>query len=141
MKICTGYVRRSEESTENTVSLPDQSRHIEDYCARKGLALAAVVFHDGVSGGERSRWEDLSSVLKATGSEAVVFAYQDRMARDTQSLLNNFEQYAHLGIEIHEATQGLIDPKDPTQKLMLTVRAAMDENYKNCSCSRLTIGC
>lgn len=129
--IATGYVRRSTKSEETTVSLPDQARHIERYCTDKGLALSAIVFHDGVSGGERYRWDDIHSVLTATGSEVLVFGYLDRLSRDSAGLLQNAEELTKRGIEIHEATQGRIDTSDPTQKLMLAVRSAMDENYKN----------
>jgi DNA invertase Pin-like site-specific DNA recombinase len=129
--IATGYVRRSTKSEETTVSLPDQALAIERYCTSKGLTLSAIVAHDGVSGGERYRFDDINSVLTATGSEALVFGYLDRLARDSAGLLQNAEELTKRGIEIHETTQGRIDTKDPTQKLMLAVRSAMDENYKN----------
>lgn len=126
-----GYVRRSAKSEETTVSLPEQAEQIERYCERKGITLVAFVCHDGVSGGERSRFEDIHQVLTDSDSRCVVFCYLDRFGRDAAAVLNTVEILTTNSVEVHEATQGRIDPNDPTQKLMLSVRAAMDENYRN----------
>ena len=129
--IATGYIRRSAECDDKTVSLYDQSEQIERYCQQKGFALVATVYHDGVSGGDRDRWEHIHHVLKLTESTVLVFPYLDRLARDSMGLLVNAEELTARGIQIHETMQGWINPSDPTQKLMLTVRSAMDENYRN----------
>ena len=84
-----------------------------------------------MSGGERSRFDDLSQVISDTGANCVVFAYLDRFGRDAAAVLNTVEVFSRSGIELHEATQGRIDPADPMQKLMLTMRSGFDENYRN----------
>jgi len=50
-----GYIRRSKESSERTVSLQDQRARIATYCAEQGLSLAEIVCDDGISGGRRER--------------------------------------------------------------------------------------
>src|SRR5580765_620418 len=55
-----GYVRRSKESGERTVSLEDQRARIAAYCAERGWLLAEILADDGVSGGNRERLERLA---------------------------------------------------------------------------------
>ena len=56
-----GYVRRSKESGERTVSLEDQRARIAAYCAERGWLLAEILADDGVSGGNRER---LATILE-----------------------------------------------------------------------------
>jgi DNA invertase Pin-like site-specific DNA recombinase len=48
-----GYIRRSKESGQRTISLATQEAAIRQCAEANGLALAKVLSDDGVSGGRR----------------------------------------------------------------------------------------
>lgn len=125
-----GYIRRSKKAEENTVSLEEQQSQIENYCVREGLTLISTVCHNGVSGGKRERWDDVHAAIAEHGIKALVYYHQDRMARDAAGLLDNLRILARGGVQVHEVGVGLVDITKPNTKLLTTVRAAMDEHYK-----------
>jgi DNA invertase Pin-like site-specific DNA recombinase len=79
--IAVGYVRRSKESGERTVSLEDQRERVAAYCAERGWPLVEVLVDDGVSGGRRQRLERLAERVRATGARAIVVGREDCAAR------------------------------------------------------------
>src|SRR5438128_2111498 len=93
-----GYVRRSKESTERTVSLEDQRARIAAYCAERGWALSEVLADDGVSGGNRERLERLAERVKMTGAHAIVVYHLDRFARDLAATLDYLRRFARRGV-------------------------------------------
>ncbi len=126
-----GYVRRSAKAEDNTVSLQEQQRQIEDYCAKHGFTLEAVVEHNGVSGAKRSRWSDIGLAMHKSNAKALVIYNLDRLSRDVAGLLDNLRRLASSGIAVHEVSSGVIDLTKSTNKLTVSVRGVMDEFYRD----------
>jgi DNA invertase Pin-like site-specific DNA recombinase len=76
-----GYVRRSKESGERTVSLETQAAAIRQYAAANGLALDEVLSDDGVSGGRRQRLVRIEAAVRRHRARVVVVYHLDRFAR------------------------------------------------------------
>jgi len=129
--IATGYLRRSKKSDDNTVSLYEQERQIQAYCADKGFSLASIVTHNGISGGKRSRFEDIHKAIALSNSKALVIYNQDRLARDAAGLLDNLRLLAAAGVAVHDISSGIIDLKKSSAKLSVAVRASVDEFFKD----------
>ena len=126
-----GYVRRSKVSEDKTVSLQEQGRQIEEYCARFDLILCEIVSHDGVSGAKRERWYDIRAAVKRHNAGAVVIYNLDRLSRDAVGLLDNLAQLAQGGTQVHEVGQGVIDMEDPTKRLTTGMRGMFDEFFRH----------
>jgi DNA invertase Pin-like site-specific DNA recombinase len=125
-----GYVRRSKESTERTVSLEDQRARIAAYCAERGWALSEVLADDGVSGGNRERLERLAERVKATEAGVVVVYNLDRFARDVSALLDALRAYARSGVELHVVGRGKVDVASASGFLVTGVEGLMAEHYR-----------
>ena len=125
-----GYVRRSKESTERTVSLEDQRARIAAYCAERGWSLAEILADDGVSGGNRERLERLAERVKATDARAVVEYNLDRFARDVSALLDALRAYARSGVELHVVGRGKVDVASASGFLVTGVEGLMAEHYR-----------
>ena len=126
-----GYVRRSKASEDKTVSLQEQGRQIEQYCAGFGLELCEIVSHDGVSGAKRERWYDIKAAVKRHQAGAIVIYNLDRLSRDAVGLLDNLTELARSGTQVHEVGQGAIDMADPTKKLATGMRGMFDEFFRD----------
>lgn len=129
--IATGYVRRSKKAEDNTVSLQEQEKQINDYCAAKGFTLAGIVAHNGISGAKRSRWIDINKAIVDSQSRALVIYNLDRLSRDAVGLLDNLRLLAASGVSVHEVGTGKIDLSKSTSKLTTGVRGLMDEFYRD----------
>jgi DNA invertase Pin-like site-specific DNA recombinase len=129
--IAIGYVRRSKAAEDTTVSLQEQQRQIEEYCLRHELLLACVVVHNGVSGGKRSRWSDIARAVADNHAKALIIYNLDRLSRDVSGLLDNLQRMALEGVTVHEVGTGRIDLKRASSKLMVAVRGATDEFYRD----------
>ena len=125
-----GYVRRSKESTERTVSLEDQRARIAAYCAERDWSLAEVLADDGVSGGNRERLERLAERVKATDASVVVVYNLDRFARDVSALLDALRAYARSGVELHVVGRGKVDVASASGFLVTGVEGLMAEHYR-----------
>lgn len=70
--VAIGYVRRSKESGDRTVSLQAQTEHVQEYAERQGWTLVSVLTDDGISGGKRERFERIKAAVKAHHAKRVV---------------------------------------------------------------------
>lgn len=75
--VAVGYIRRSHESDARTVSLAAQRATIEQYATERGWPLAAVLEHDGISGGKRSRFAHLDTANRTHGARFVMCYHLD----------------------------------------------------------------
>jgi site-specific DNA recombinase len=125
-----GYVRRSKEQVK-VVSLEAQESIIARYCESHGLALAAIVVHDGVSGGKRTRFTAIENKRLEVDAKALVFYDLDRLARDCPGMLAYIESIMRQGCELHEATLGRLDYSTAEGIFMTQVRGAMNEFQRN----------
>jgi DNA invertase Pin-like site-specific DNA recombinase len=128
--IAIGYVRRSKESTERTVSLEDQRARIAAYCAERGWSLAETLADDGVSGGNRERLERLAERVKVTGAHAIVVYHLDRFARDLAATLDYLRRFARRGVELHVVGRGRVEADTASGFIVTAVEGLAAEHYR-----------
>lgn len=128
--IALGYVRRSKESGERTISLEDQQARIADYCQAQGWQIAEVVTDDGVSGGRRERLERLAERVKATGARVIVVYHLDRFARDLAATLDYLRQFSRRGVELHVVGRGRVEADTATGFIVTAVEGLAAEHYR-----------
>jgi site-specific DNA recombinase len=128
--IALGYVRRSKESSDRTISLEDQRARIETYCQEHGWSLAEVLADDGVSGGRRERLERLAERVKATGARAIVVYHLDRFARNLAATLDYLRRFARRGVELHVVGRGRVEADTATGFIVTAVEGLAAEHYR-----------
>ena len=126
--IAIGYVRRSANPDDRTVSIQCQKENIDAYCRQHGMTVAEFVEHDGISGTKRSRFKNLTEAIKKLNPAAIVYYIQDRIARDV-GLVDFLKPLQRRGIEIHESAgigrigAGAVD------RMVLNMRASADQAF------------
>ena len=125
-----GYVRKSKASTEQSVSLDDQSERIRTYCQAEGWDVAEVLTDDGVSGGKRERFERIRDALRRNRAEAVVVYHLDRFARDLAGGLDTLDGFARRGVQLHVVGRGRIEAESAAGFLTTGVELLMAEHYR-----------
>lgn len=129
-QIAIGYIRRSKESGERTVSLEDQRRHVAAYALANGFALADVLEDDGVSGGRRSRFDRIRASVSEHGARAVIVANLDRFARDMAGAMNELDAFRRRGVELHVAGRGRVETETASGFIAAGVEALLGEHYR-----------
>lgn len=125
-----GYIRRSKESSERTVSLDAQRVAIERYCAERGWRLAATVIDDGVSGGRRERLTRIDAKVRETQARVVVVYHLDRFARDVAALLDSMRVYDRRGVELHVVGRGRVETQTASGYLGVAIEGVLAEHYR-----------
>lgn len=128
--IALGYVRRSKESTERTVSLDDQRARIADYCDERGWRVVEIVTDDGVSGGRRERLERLAERVRATGARFIVVYHLDRFARDLAGTLDYLRRFSRRGVELHVVGRGRVEADTASGFIVTAVEGLAAEHYR-----------
>jgi len=128
--VAVGYIRRSHESDQRTVSLATQRTAIERYATEQGWDLAAVLEHDGISGGKRSRFAALDAAVKSHGARFVVAYHLDRVARDAAALLDWCASAAKRGIELHIVGRGRTETATASGYLTVGVEGLVAAHYR-----------
>lgn len=137
--LAIGYVRRSAKkrkpkagkADDKVMSLQEQERQINEYCARNEMTVARVIAHNGISGARRSRFDDINSAITETGATVLVVYNLDRLARDVSGLLDHIRSLAARGVAVHEVGQGALDLTKYNDKLLVGVRGLMDEIFRD----------
>jgi len=130
LPVAVGYIRRSHESDARTVSLAAQRAAIERYATEQGWRLAAVLEHDGVSGGKRSRFAALDAAVKSHGAGYVVAYHLDRVARDAAALLDWCASAAKRGVELHIVGRGKVETATASGYLTVGVEGLVAAHYR-----------
>lgn len=125
-----GYIRRSHESTERTVSLVNQRSSIEQYAQAQGWHLVDVVEHDGVSGGKRSRFAAIDAALKQHRAKVLIVYSMDRAGRDVVGLLSWLERAQRAGIQLHVCGKGQVETRTSSGFLTVSIEAAVAEHHR-----------
>lgn len=125
-----GYVRRSKESGERTVSLEDQGGRIADYCRAQGWQLAEILADDGVSGGRRERLERMTERVRVTGARFIVVYHLDRFARDLAGTLDYVRRFARRGVELHVVGRGRVEADTASGFIVTAVEGLAAEHYR-----------
>jgi len=128
--IALGYIRRSKESGDRTVSLADQRARIEAYCQEHRFALAEVRADDGVSGGRRERLDRLAERVKATGARIVVVYHLDRFARDLAATLDYLRGFSRRGVELHVVGRGRVEADTASGFIVTAVEGLAAEHCR-----------
>lgn len=125
-----GYVRRSKESGERTVSLTVQEQRVREYAGRLGADVARIVTHDGVSGGDAQRYAALDQAIRAHHATLVVAYHLDRYSRDTAEGLAWLRRWARRGVTVHVVGRGAVDVLTAAGELVTTVELAAATHYR-----------
>jgi DNA invertase Pin-like site-specific DNA recombinase len=125
-----GYIRRSKESGQRTVSLETQAAAIHQYADANGLLLAEVLSDDGVSGGKRTRLVRIESAVRRHRARVVVVYHLDRFARDVAALLDTLRAYHRRGVELHVVGRGHVEVESEAGFLLTGVEGLMAEAFR-----------
>jgi site-specific DNA recombinase len=130
LPVAVGYVRRSRESDARTVSLAAQRAAIERYATEQGWHLAAVLEHDGISGGKPSRFAHLDAAIKAHGARVVICYHLDRLARDAAAVLDWCAGAAKRSVELHVVGRGRMETTTSAGYLGVGVEALVAAHFR-----------
>lgn len=125
-----GYVRRSKESAQGSVSLDDQAARIRAYCDEQGFTVAEILIDDGVSGGKRARFERIRVALRRHRAGVLVVYHLDRFARDLAGGLDTLDTFSKKGVELHVVGRGRIEAESASGFLSTSVELLMAEHYR-----------
>src|SRR5215471_14124728 len=129
-RVAIGYIRRSKESGQRTVSLNDQRTQIEAYAEAQGWRLAEILSDDGVSGGRRERLERLDARIRECRAQIVVVFHLDRLARDAAALLDWLERAGRRGIELHVVGRGRVEAQSASGYLLAGIEGVVAAHYR-----------
>ncbi|MBX6373967.1 MAG: recombinase family protein, partial [Acetobacteraceae bacterium] len=126
------YLRVSTgRPAEADLSLPDQRRQAEAYCAERGWRLAAVFEDAGASGTDEDRPEFRRLIAAATGPgrpfDVVLVHSLSRFARDLIVLELSVRRLERAGVRLVSITQEMAD--GPDGALLRRIVAAIDEHH------------
>ena len=131
MPKAVGYVRLSQESD---TSISSQIEDIKRYCEKEGYTLEKI-FNEGekVSGWdlERSKFKEMVEYVRMRKNKVKIIVVRDgsRLGRVFKDRLYWLLYFDRLGIEVH-TIQGRIDPDNPTELLIESVKAYSDDVVK-----------
>jgi DNA invertase Pin-like site-specific DNA recombinase len=128
-------------STSNGQDPTMQTRELEDYCQRRGWAIAGTYIDVGVSGSKDSRPElnKLMADAHKRQFDVVIVWRFDRFARSVSHLLRALETFKALGIEFVSLSEQ-VDTTTPTGKMVFTVLGAVAELERNLIRERVRAG-
>lgn len=134
------YARVSvAEDESGSPSIARQLDLLRDLAQREGYTLAGEYIDDGFSaftGIERPAWQQLQAAVEAGGVDLVLAVAQDRLNRDTLSLLTFSALCKAHGTRWHVLERGLVDPSE--DQLLTTMLAAVAEQESRAKALRLT---
>ena len=119
------YLRRSKKSDERSVSLQEQEQAVQHYATLQGFTLSRVIADDGVSGGDRGRYEKIFKALEETKAKAVICYHIDRFARDVAALLDNLAEFKKQKVELWVVGRGKIETGRSNEFLLLGVEGVV----------------
>ncbi len=118
-----------------------QTRELQEYCQRRGWAVAGEYVDIGISGTKEKRPELDRLMKEAHGRrfDAVVVWRFDRFARSVSHLLRALETFQALGIQFVSLSEQL-DTSTPTGKMVFTVLGAVAELERSLVAERVKAG-
>jgi DNA invertase Pin-like site-specific DNA recombinase len=126
------YLRVSTgRQAETDLSIPDQRRQVEAWCAARGHIIIDEFVEPGASATDDKRPEFQRMIDRATDGEnsidlIVVHSYS-RFFRDSFKLEFYLRKLAKSGVKLVSITQEFNDDADPAQAMMRKVVALFDE--------------
>lgn len=118
------YARVSTDKQDEQLQLP----RLREYAARKGLEVYRE-YSDKASGknADRPGWMALESDARRGEFDAVVVVKLDRIMRSLSQMLEVFESFHNMGIEIITLDQGPMNLTSPMGKLQARLLAMLAE--------------
>jgi DNA invertase Pin-like site-specific DNA recombinase len=126
------YLRRSiaTDGDPRIVSLDVQ----RDACLRytDGVALEPVhtITDDGVSGGDRERFQRIVEAVKLHRARAVVVYHIDRFGRDIAGSINAIRELSKAKVDLHVAGRGIVEADTPSGFLAVGIEALVAEHAR-----------
>lgn len=132
------YARRSEESTERQVSIPDQIIQCRRYASmQKGwVEMGEPVIHDGWSGGDLRRLDLLDVEAKSRKVDVILSYTLDRIGRHSDGVIAWLKRTHKRGIDVHTVETGRLDMKTAVGKFFVDINAAAAEYHRNVTSDR-----
>ncbi len=124
------YVRRSDKSEDRNVSLAQQEAAIRAYCQTAGLSVVHVLSHDGISGGNRARFDRIKEAVLTHKAEAVVVYHHDRFSRDVAGLLDTVREFDKKDVGVYVVNRGRIDVKSASGFLTNSMEGVVAEHFR-----------
>ncbi len=129
-KRAVGYARVStSRQAQHELSLSEQQRKIEDYCARGGIDLIDMFVDRGLSGRtiKRPQFKAMIDFLKERSNSinALIVYNSSRLFRDTRQMLDVEHELSAIGVEFLSVEQSF--PGGPDGKLLKTISYALDQ--------------
>ena len=122
------YMRQSRKKSEATISIDEQRRDIRRWADAAGVALAAEVVEQNVSGSKPWRERELGEAIAACelGEAAgIVVAWQDRLSRENGLATSEvWEALKKAGARLVCAAEGL-DTATGDPEMLFTIKAAI----------------
>jgi len=118
------YARVSTDSQDETLQLP----RLREYAARMGFEVF-MEYSDKASGrnADRPGWKALLSDARRREFDAIIVVKLDRIMRSLAQMLEVFESFNTLGIEIITLDQGPLNLTSSMGKLMAKLLAMLAE--------------
>jgi DNA invertase Pin-like site-specific DNA recombinase len=121
------YMRQSRRK-ERTISIEEQRRDIQAWAKANGVALAAEVIEQGVSGSKSWRERALGGAVDACErgeASGIIVAWQDRLSRENgRATAEVWEALEQAGIRFVVANEGL-DTATGDHGMTFTIKAAI----------------
>jgi DNA invertase Pin-like site-specific DNA recombinase len=121
------YMRQSRRK-ERTISIEEQRRDIQGWAHANGVALAAEVIEQGVSGSKPWRERDLGEAVDACErgeASGIIVAWQDRLSRENgRATAEVWEALEKAGARLVVANEGL-DTATGDHEMTFTIKAAI----------------
>lgn len=118
-----------------------QTRELEEYCQRRGWALADSYIDNGISGSKESRPEldRLMADARQRKLDVVLVWKLDRFGRSLKHLVNALAEFEALGITFASLKDNL-DLSTPSGRLMFQIIGAMAEFERSLIQERVRAG-
>jgi DNA invertase Pin-like site-specific DNA recombinase len=139
-----GYVRVSTDEQTRGYGLDAQERAIRDYCRAERLRLVDVLCDEALSGSngleQRAGLAEALAILEAGGSDVLVVARLDRLARDLLVQETVIERLARRGCAVRSAAEPDVTSDDPTRVLVRQVLGAIAQYERGVIRGRMLAG-
>lgn len=121
------YIRRSTVSDDRTVSLHAQREAIADYAEAHDLIANIEMVDDGVSGGDRRRYDRMRECIVRNELSGMISYNLDRVARDVSGQLDLLKWFHISRLELHTTDQGIIRSEQSSDFISVGVQSLLNE--------------
>lgn len=126
------YLRRSDASNDSprVISLDVQLAACQAHAEANNFQIADIIRDDGVSGGDRERFERILATVRKTRAKIIVVYHLDRFGRDTVGVIEAMRKLSRSGVQLHVAGQGPVEISSSSGLLSTGILALISEHYR-----------